>query len=1018
MGASGAWKTYDDWNDVLAETLFSVDSSGLPVYIDVSDELLGYCASKIGVQPTQAVSSLAEAVVATLHFERGARAFSGHTRRLATWRRQLAQAGARAKRSSDLEPTPPPVVGTLVLSVVAAARMGEDQAMAANAYYPKLNQVLGIDGADARKVRDDFPVTESYWRALNEYLEALEGQRGLPTAYALGHRYVGIPQSQALVRAHDRARLPVFFRTFGLVPRSDMIPDDVERLLDAWITSTPCPVSANLRNLWRRGRARERIAGVVAVELALWDGALAARDSSIGDEGDLRLTAVIRQQFGGRGVELSFAARLPGSEEIPALKIVSAAESPNIGVIPAPGSRVRPIPGSRLDASSLVNAVLEVVDPASDAAVSRRPRRVIPLRRDDLLAAAVEIDKVQLADDFSLLVQDDQKLLTLVTDLLSKHGRFGRVSRSSPREGSEVLSGLPDGWVLIEDAQIYAVPQDVVRLELQVLVPQTTAQMNFAGGLRMPGKIRKWSSLDPPEIRAAVVGAETMSIAVWDLGDERVLLERWTDEVSAMVRPLRDLELVDGDYEIELEVNGDVVSVSTLRLRSADTPDLISWETCARLNYDLGKSARGALSATEGLEDGDVVVDGIAAYGTTPSTAAHVPVASGQSWASKKSGDRVVVPPVVLGVADPQSCVVTGAHYTEYPTYMGGRARGVIHGVCKHCGLTKTSPASPKWKRQDEAARPTLKFDLPVAEASDDGAASWDNCLDAVIHVGGGTIGSLDRIASQVEGSNFFTDQFLRTLEGLGHIDVRRDAALQPVEWEANPPYVAETSSGQWVLAGVWSRSLRTALAESARSAGGSLERLEVPNAPSVWFVTGLSADRLSAVTEEMEDDVYVVPDAVTRMLDTLPPLSEVGQSLDEKSIPSYAKASIFDLAQASWRPVPGVGVPGAYRLEQSFRSTTVWISPEGAVARTARRGSIQLVKHLAAQAAGSPLIGYVDAGQVLVVPMGADLPGIYGRVAMLCSGRPPQVSRSTRSLGYVGVPRAVADRVNSLLAS
>lgn len=1022
MGTTGAWTIYDEWNGVLADALFAVDASGLPVYIDVSEELLGSCASRIGLDPVDAVSSLAKAVAGTLHFERGVKAFSGHARRLATWRREhLSQTGQRTKRTSEAEPSPPPIVGVLVLSVVAAARMGEDQSMAANAYYPKLHQLLGVDGADARKVTGDFPVTEAFWRALNEYLEMLEGERGLPTAYALGHRYVGIPQSQALVRAHDRARLPVFFRLFGLVPRSEMIPDDVERLLDVWISSTPCPVSTNLRNLWRRGKARERIAGVVAVELALWDGALAASDSGIDGAGDLRLTAVVRQQFGGRSVELSFAARLPGSDNIPALEIASAAESPSIGVVPAPGSRVRPTPGSRLDASSLVSAVLEVADPSRDVAVSRRPRRVVPLRRDDLLAAAVEIDRVQLADDFSLLVQDDPKLLPVVLALLTRHGRHGRICRSSQQEGSEVLNGLPEGWVLIEDAQIYSVPQDVARLELQVLVPQTTAQMNFAGGLRMPGKVRKWSSLNPPEIRAAVIGAETMSIAIWDLGEERVLLEKWTDQVSAMVRPLHDLDLADGDYEVELEVNGEVISVSTLRLRSADTPDLISWETCARLNYELGDSARGAVSAIEGAKDGEVVVDGLAAYGSTQVSVSQVPIRAGQSWASRKSGDRVAVAPVVLGVADAQSCVVTGRHYTEYPTYMGGRTRGVIHGVCKHCGLTKTSPASPRWKRsRGDEPRPALRFDLPdIGETSTRArSASWDNCLDALIHVGGGSIESLDRIASQVEGSSLFTDQFLRTLEGLGHIDVRRDDSLLPAEWEANPPYAAETSSGAFVLAGVWSRALRTALAAAVRTEGGSLERSEVSDAPSGWFVTGLSTDRLSAATEQMADDVYVVPDAVTQMLDTLPPLSEVGLSLDETSIPSYSKASIFDLEQASWSPVPGVGVPGAYRLEHSFRSTTIWVSPEGAVSRTARRASIQLVKHLAAQAAGRPLLGYVETGQVLVVPMGADLPGIYGRVAMLCSGRPPQLSRSTRSLGYVGVPRTIADRLNSLLAN
>ena len=80
-------------------------------------------------------------------------------------------------------------------------------------------------------------------------------------------------------------------------------------------------------------------------------------------------------------------------------------------MIPAAGGRVRPIPGSRFDAESLVGAVLELEDPKTGETVTRRPRRVVPLRRDEMVGALVETDRLQLADDVSLLVKDDEKLL-------------------------------------------------------------------------------------------------------------------------------------------------------------------------------------------------------------------------------------------------------------------------------------------------------------------------------------------------------------------------------------------------------------------------------------------------------------------------------------------------------------------------------------------------------------------------------------------------------------------------------
>lgn len=200
-----------------------------------------------------------------------------------------------------------------------------------------------------KRLVSKFPVTESFWRGLNEYLEAQQGRHGLPTAYALGHRYVGIPQSQALVRATDRGRLPTFFRQFGLAPGSELIAADLERLLDLWIRQTPSPVTGNLRRLWNGGKARERIAGVVAVELAHWDGTVRdSSDTAVKSSGEVQLTALLRQQFGSRSLELSFAARLPTPVPVGSLRIESAEGKPSIGVIPAAGARLAPRLGAGL----------------------------------------------------------------------------------------------------------------------------------------------------------------------------------------------------------------------------------------------------------------------------------------------------------------------------------------------------------------------------------------------------------------------------------------------------------------------------------------------------------------------------------------------------------------------------------------------------------------------------------------------------------------------------------------------
>ena len=53
--------------------------------------------------------------------------------------------------------------------------------------------------------------------------------------------------------------------------------------------------------------------------------------------------------------------------------------------------------------------------------------------------------------------------------------------------------------------------------------------------------------------------------------------------------------------------------------------------------------------------------------------------------------------------------------------------------------------------------------------------------------------------------------------------------------------------------------------------------------------------------------------------------------------------------------------------------------------------GDARIVKYLAAADSRHALIGYHSKSQVLYVPLGADIPGLYGRAAVLSSGCPPQ---------------------------
>ena len=136
----------------------------------------------------------------------------------------------------------PPYVAVLALCVLAGSRMAADPSagIAAHAYYPHLNRLLGRD--DRAGQPGWFVSSGRLW----ERPQLLAGERprgsyGLACASTHPHfRYIGWPLSQCLLRAADRHRLPDFFRSAGLEPGTEIETRQLWTLFADWRT----PVAA------------------------------------------------------------------------------------------------------------------------------------------------------------------------------------------------------------------------------------------------------------------------------------------------------------------------------------------------------------------------------------------------------------------------------------------------------------------------------------------------------------------------------------------------------------------------------------------------------------------------------------------------------------------------------------------------------------------------------------------------------------------------------------------------------
>ena len=100
------------------------------------------------------------------------------------------------------------------------------------------------------------------------------------------------------------------------------------------------------------------------------------------------------------------------------------------------------------------------------------------------------------------------------------------------------------------------------------------------------------------------------------------------------------------------------------------------------------------------------------------------------------------------------------------------------------------------------------------------------------------------------------------------------------------------------------------------------------------------------------------------------------------------------------------------------FNRTYFLRRPSDVEAMRATVGDARIVKYAANLVTGQSLIGYDAAGRSLYVPLGADLPGLYGRAAVLASGAAPIEGEKDHILIYRDVPADLAARISTLLST
>jgi hypothetical protein len=1007
-------------NEALAAVLYGHEHAGLPVYLDLEPELLPALGKILGIAAEEVEEHILRTVRAAvklspnLNFQRFLR--------------------AHEKWLKGPPTSTPPQLAFLCVASMAAEAMTRSEKHTAAAYYPRLAHLLGVS-KDSDKVGQEYrAVCEPLWSGLSLWIEAWEGERGLPTVTTTAHnQFVGMALSQALVRSADRAVLPRMFATYGLEPQQTIAPEDMVGFLNDWL---PKGGTGHLKNLWKADDVRLSIGQAASSALRTWTGAVAvgadgARDVD-SDKVIVRLVATVKRHF-GRKLEVNLELLHPLYQESRSLKVQLAHDTVGEVIFFPSGHRsLRLAEASVFSAADLIAGRVELSDPEAGVRGIRLPRSVVPLRMDESSMIFVESDRVVLGVRHLLLVRSEvageagsYNVVEQVREALRLAARPGWTEDSG-------MQGLPLGWVLFDNVEFVGTP-DVrnKNTALRVLTPLSLTSITFAGGLQIPGAMRRWVTTSPPEITVICDRDEVPQISLESKLGSDIFNLSGSNPVTIVSCEGRGLP--DGEYIVRVKI-GEEIRTASFGLRSADS---VNPRPTTRLSYPLAAIGILGLSAVEDLPPDIPQVKGGTVTGSDDSTVRYVdevPPPFDPYWlnAVKNRPEKPAgIEPLRVPPPDPSSCSVTGAHLiTDLPVWTGRVTSKFMKGTCSTCGIVKDYPARPiyVWSKTAPAATPKASAHRTIDLSRIPAFASaveeqWDPLFDAMSFLGSGTGSDLERLSSQIEGTLLASDRLARGLEVLGHLDIELGAgSLRPERWTMAPSQLVIRPDMNATLIGRRSRSLLEALHKVAVAHDLKLEYMPNLQMTSSIIISGEGFEDWETFAAEVSNEpgsaqLAVINSAAAVLAGQLPRLSSVETALPRRPLPPHRSVEIWDGELTQWVPADDSSQLGAFRF--SGYGVIYGLRTEQDLAeKTITLCTVQCLKHVVARQSGRSLLAYRPKEQLLITRLGADLPGIYGRVAAMCSGRLPIADTTQRSLIYHEVPPSIASRLSQALST
>ncbi len=1035
QGGADQLVTYEVLNEALCRALFTKEMANRPVYLEITEEIRAQVASDLGVDPATLEDIIFESVNSKLHHSELPTLFDTMNQSLGIWYRKSKKLVEASQTVPDYPHTP-----LLLAFTISASDMGSEGGYSANAYYPRLQGNLGLP--DKKIVEESYrKVASTFWSALNLWLDKyLNSKRGIGTAYSISaHKYVGLALSQALVRSVDRKKFPKLFRENNLSPFSSLVERDMQNILDAWMKredsyfSSYRNPSKPLQKLWEKDDAKTRIAGIACRELELWDGAVLNgqldEDQISKQDFQVRLEA-FETSFPSAAMNFSFSFNAPIlSEEghLIGIKRRDGESDAKVQVIMDQSGWWRPDTSFPPVGSKDLFEGLLTIDIGRDFDIERFPKRLIVFRHDELSRRYQEVERTEIGVRTLLAIQDNGNLISKVSEVLSECARPGWAVL-----GPEDIAGIPDGWLTVTNVELVVPPANSLLPpdgSLEGMKPIFAGALNFSGGFQLPGRPPKWHSDVDFEIRGSVLGAEKISMQICAEDEtETVFLAHEFYEATAVWK-IDASTLNDKNYTVKLFMDSDInpVTEKTLRLRSSDSIDEASWKSSERLVHDFTSTVLGVVQTVPLQDSTFSFVDG-----SVTKKASNVNIYEEEIppdeiiwWVNQRSGNMTSrqFEQITLQNVTAASCFGTSRHNFVIPPTVPSKSRqgfeksdsGNIQGTCKYCGLNKRFAANAwvaeqnKLKKDKAAKKVAISAEAVVVRTPrvplsgmppiENRRTKHREVLDGLMHVGGGSRLALEMLASAIDSGALFKYQFSLALDQLALIDCRLDEFFQIMSWEVTPTSFV-SCGGYSVITGFTSKSLLESIESSLTE--GKLIAFEDVDSLTLPRIIGAKESQIDAISKEM--NIPHLREPVLEMLSILPPIAELAEALPKRAVPGFEAISQFEPASNSWVDTSNIDQIGGYRIRGEYRNRYVIRTANDLKSNSVSFVSAEVAKHFQAAELGRPLFAFDLTNSKLIVPLGASIPGLYGRAAVLASGKLPEQDSTGKLLIYSNI--------------